>query len=549
MNLQILHGRRYLRLSDKNCIRLLPQGGARGDILDRKGKLIVGSRISYDVMVVSKDAVNFDATLLKVASITGIKTSDLIRTFKSNFVSSFSPTLLAGNIGVEKAIALGELKNSFPELLVYPNPVRYYPNGNLASHVTGYLSEIDRWRLTKLEDYGYNTKDIVGFGGVEERYDYYLRQEEGGISFEVDHKGKFMRMLGFKSPRNGRNVQLTIDSEIQKIVEDKLGNRKGCVIIMDPYSGEIVAMSSSPNFNPSYFIKKENSYLRNVFNDSDAPMINRAISGQYPAASIFKIIVAAVALETSKINSGTSFVCTGKTRIGNREFKCWNTHGNQDVISGLANSCDVFFYRTGLLTGAQAIHDYAVKLGLSKPTGIDLPYEEAGFVPDPIWKKISQLKSWFDGDTANLAIGQGDLMTTPIQMTKVMCFFANKGYLVNPYVVKSVDGIDISATHKKNIKIQLKKSTMDIINKGLREVVTLPSGTGNVLDSLTLPVSGKTGTAQVSGKQPHGWFVGYFPSNKPRLVICVFLENGSAGYYSCLVAKQIIQEMSEKGLI
>ncbi len=549
VNLQVIQGRIYKSLSDKNSIRLLPQSGARGKILDRQGNILVDSKLSYDAMILPQEANQPEKVLTEAAGILGVSPGDLKDAFKQGYVSSSVPITIAKNIDIKKAIALEELKDEIPGIIIQPKPVRHYPYARLAAHVIGYVNEIDRWRLTKLEDYGYKTKDIVGFGGVEEKYDYYLRQEEGGLSVEIDHRGRFVRLLGFKPPRNGKDLQLTLDLKIQKIADSKLAGRKGCVIIMDPYTGEIIAMASSPNFNPSVFVDKSNSFISSLFNNPDAPLINRAISAGYPAGSVFKVILATAALETKKINLSTTFLCQGSIFIGQQEFACWHTHGQQNLIEAITHSCNVFFYKTGLLLGASVIHDYAIKFGLSRPTSVELPYETGGFVPSPLWRKINKFKNWFDGDTVNLSIGQGDVLVTPLQLTRMMAVFANKGYLVTPYIVKAIDGQDISAYQRKAAYLSFKPSTIDYVRQGLRDVVLNPAGTGNVLSDLGVSVAGKTGTAQVTHGQPHAWFVGFFPFKNPKFVICVFLERGGPGYVSCVLAKQIIAGLISEGLI
>jgi penicillin-binding protein 2 len=411
------------------------------------------------------------------------------------------------------------------------------------------LGEIDRWRLTKLEDYGYKTKDIVGFGGVEEKYDYYLRDEEGGVSFQVDYRGRLVRTLGFKPPVNGRDIQLTLDIRAQKIAEDAIGGRKGAVIIMNPYTGEVIALASSPGFNPEAFVGKDSALVLKLFNDPASPLVNRAISGLYPAGSIFKLAVAIAALESKKINQHSSFFCQGSLTVGRQNFKCWDTHGQQNIISAIARSCNVFFYKIGLLAGAQAIHDYALKLGFSHPTGFDLPYEKQGFIPSPLLRKINTLKNWFDGDTANLSIGQGEVLVTPLQVARMMAIFANGGYLVTPYITKAIDGKDLSRYRKRPEKLNLKPETINIIRRGLKGTVSGQGGTGGVLSSVGITVAGKTGTAQAPPNQSHAWFSGFFPFKEPKFVICVLLENGGPGYNSCLIAKKIIEEMLAQGLI
>lgn len=549
LNLQLIQGRRFRELSNKNCIRLLTQAGARGRILDRRGQVIIGNRLSYDVLVLPQDEEQIEASFKKLSSVLNTSYDKLKDDFKKGYQSSSMPVNVARNIDAKKAIILEELKLDFPAIVIQPHPARDYPYNRLACHVIGYLNEIDHWRLSKLDDYGYKTKDIVGFGGIEEKYDYYLRQEEGALSVEVDHRGSFIRMLGFKPSKNGKDVQLTLDLKIQKIVEDNLADRTGSIIIMDPATGEIMAMASSPGFSPAAFVKKSGSYISRLFNSPYAPTLNRAISGVYPAGSVFKMVVASAALETGKINPDTTFVCNGSTRVGRQEFSCWNKHGPQNLLLALEHSCNVFFYKTGLLAGAQNLHDYALKLGLSRPTNIDLPYESSGFVPSPLWKRISRFKNWFDGDTANFSIGQGDLLVTPIQITRMAAVFANRGMLVRPYLVKAVDNHDISRYQRKITRAGLKKSTIDSINQGLRKAVSGTSGTGNILASLPVEVAGKTGTVQVPHGSPHAWFVGFFPYKNPKFVICVFLEHGSSGQVSCRLAKQIIEMMVKEDLI
>lgn len=547
--LDLLQGAKFRRLSDSNCIRLIAQSGARGNILDRNGEVIVDSRISYDLLILPQEPDQIDRILAGASRILGVEARELKAVFKKNYFSSSLPVTVAGDIDLKKAILLGEYKMEEPSIIIQPKPLRHYPYGALAAHVIGYVNEIDRWRLTKLEDYGYKTKDIVGFGGVEERYDYYLRQEEGGLSVEVNHRGRFMRVLGFESPRNGKDIQLTLDLKIQKIAEENLSGKKGSIVLMDPRSGEILAMANYPNFNPAFFVDKRAKLIAGLFNNSESPLVNRAISSSYPPASIFKLVVASAALELGKINFSTTFFCRGSTMVGSRRFACWDVHGQQDVIAAIAHSCDIFFYKTGLLLGAQNIHDYALKLGLGRSMGFELPYETGGFVPSPLWRKINKFQSWYDGDTANLSIGQGDCLVTPLQAVNMTAVFANGGYLTSPYIIKSVGGMDLAGKKKKLSRIPFKKGTFEILRRGMRAVVSDGKGTGNVLSGLRVSAAGKTGTAQVSRGSTHAWFVGFFPYEEPKYVICVFLENGGPGHAASVIAKQVIAEMDKQGLI
>jgi penicillin-binding protein 2 len=547
--MQIIQGGRFRDMSNKNCIRLIPQTGMRGNILDRNGVVMVGSVLSYDVVVLPQESTRIEQILAFLSRITGSSLADLRKNYRKNYLSPSMPVPVIRNIDRQKAATLEEMKLDIDSLIVQQTPVRYYPYGRLAAHVIGYLSEIDHWRLTKLQDYGYKTKDIVGFGGIEEKYDYYLRQEDGGLSVEVDHQGRFTRVLGFRPPLKGKDVQLTIDRRIQKIVEDALEDRKGAVVILDPNTGEVIACASGPGFDPSVFVTKSYSAIGSMFNDPAAPLMNRAITGTYPPGSVFKLVGAAAGLETNKITPSTTFYCPGSLRVGARQFKCWSTHGDQQLIPGIAHSCDVYFYKVGLALGGQTIHDYAIKFGMGKPTGIELPYESSGNVPNPFWKRMYKFQRWYDGDTANFVIGQGELLTSPLQLCRLMSVFANGGNLVSPYIIKAIDGQDVSAAHRKIAPMRLHQGTVKNVREGLREVVTDSSGTANVLASAPVSIAGKTGTAQTSDEKTHAWFSGFFPFDRPRYAICVFLERGGHGYSSVVLAKQVIESMAQEGLI
>lgn len=545
-NLQVINREKFRELSDKNCIRLIPQEGARGKILDRKGELVVGSKLIYDLMILPQDKIQAENTLKKVSELMVMNYKDLKNIFKKNSTVPFIPVVILSNIDMRKAIMLGELKADYNNIIIQPKPVRYYPCGRLASHILGYLNEIDNWRLMKLQDYGYKIKDIVGYGGIEEKFDYYLRQSKGALSVEVDYRSRFTRVLGFKSSQDGKDIQLSMDINIQKIAETSLSGINGSVILMDPYSGEIIAMANSPDFSPCAFTEGSVFSMNQL---KDSALLNKSISGLYPSASIFKLVSACAGLELGKINSSTAFFCQGSIEIGNRNFKCWSTHKEENLSGAIAHSCDVYFYKLGLMLGPQTIHDYALKFGLSKLTGIDFPYEASGVIPDPLWKRMHNFQSWYDGDTANLAIGQGYVLVTPIQIARFMAVFANGGMLVRPYIVQSVGGRDISKYQRSSSRIAIKENVINQVRQDLRGVVSAPDGTANVLSNLAVTVAGKTGTAEFSRGLTHGWFAGFFPYKNPKFVICVFIENNGSGHMAAALSKRIIEEMVKQNLI
>jgi penicillin-binding protein 2 len=547
--LQAVNGRKYALLSDSNRVRIIPQPGSRGNILDRGGAIIAGNHLSYNVSVIPRQVRNSDETLRKLSEFLGMPFEKIRSTYYARRGVSFLPVTVAPDIDKRKAILIEEEKFNLPGIIVEEVPERFYPYNKLACHLLGYLGEIDHWRLTKLKDYGYKTKDIVGYSGIEERYDYYLRQEEGGLQVEIDHRGNITRILGLRSPKDGKDVQLTIDLNIQKIIEESLGDRRGAVVLLDSYNGEVLGLASSPGFDPGSFLEKTEGKEK-IFTDPKSPLLNRCISGTYPLGSVFKVIVASGALENDKIDATTTFHCTGSIMIGKRSYECAHVHGDENLRQALVHSCNVFFYKTGLLLGPDKIYEWAVKYGLGKPTQIDLPSEDPGRVPNSFWSRLNKFKAWFDGDTANFAIGQGDLLVSPLQATVLMAAIANNGSLVKPYLVKSVDGKDISQYQRKISPISIHESTMHMIRKGLRGVVEDSDGTANVLSSVGVAVAGKTGTAQTrAGKSPHAWFAGFFPYENPKYTICVFLEYGGASVNACQVAKGIIEGMKAKGLL
>jgi len=545
-NMQVIQGANFKSLSDKNCMRLISQPGSRGRILDKHGNVIVGNSISYDLQILPQEKLELNKTLSAAAVVLNIGFEELISRYKKNYLAPFIPVTVAKNINTKKAIALGELKSDYNSIIIQPCSIRYYPNDGLASHVIGYLSQIDPWRLDKLDDYGYKVKDMVGFGGIEEKYDYYLRQIEGALSVEVDHRGKFIRVLGFRPAQDGKDIQLTLDINLQKIVEGALQDKNGAVIIMDPNTGEVLAMASTPGFSPAEFLADSNSSMKNI---SGSALMNKAISSVYASGSVFKLVSACAGLEKGKIDANTTYVCTKTMKVGNRDFACWARHEEENLALAIAHSCDIFFYKVGLLLGAQAIHDYALKFGFAKATGIDLPYESSGVIPDPLWKKMNKRQDWYDGDTANFVIGQGFTLVSAIQTVRFIAVFANKGTLVTPFLVKAIGGKDIRKSQIMLTSVAVKKNVLNQVRQDLKGVVNNPQGTANILEGLPVSVAGKTGTAQFGNNQTHGWFAGFFPFDNPSFAICALIEKNGTGAAASGLVKQIIEGMILEKLI
>jgi penicillin-binding protein 2 len=545
-SVQVVRGRSFYTLSLKNYIRLIPQEASRGRILDRNNNVIVDNILSFDAVVVPQELKDKKRVFKKLSAALGIEEENLYRIYDRLYANPFTPVVLAR--GISKATAIGleeeslELEGAHVEL----NVRRFYPFGPRAAHVLGYVGEIDRSRITRLKDYGYDIKDKVGYGGIEEVLDSYLRGQKGGQQVEVDNRGRQVRLLGYKPPLRGRDVQVTLDLELQQIADELLQGQKGAIVVMDARTGEILVMASSPAFDPNVFVeRKDKKALNYLLSSREAPLLNRAISGQFPLGSVFKVVTAAASYKAKKINPSLTYVCAGRLRVGDRYFKCWSEHGTQDFYQAMGHSCDVYFYRLGFTAGADMLTQTAHDFGLGALTGIDLPQEASGFIPGRMWKRLKFFDGWYDGDTANFSIGQGYVLVTPLQSARMMAMVANGGEAVVPHVTKAVDGVRVLPKESKEIKIS--PEALKLIRDSLRFPVALEDGTAHVLDIKGLEMCAKTGTAQVHGAGSHGWVAGFFPKDNARYAFCILLENVGSSHSACVLAKELFEQGAKRG--
>jgi len=540
---QIVRGNYYHDRSLKNCIRILSVNGKRGNILDRNQNTLAKDQISFDLCISPTELKEKEFVFKTLAQI--LKTDDkkLELLYKSRRTHPFYPVIIARDLDVKTLITIEEKRIFLPGVSIERNYKRIYPYQNEFCHITGYLGVIDKQNLIRLKDYGYKVRDMIGYSGVEEYFDIELRAEEGGNLIEVDSQGRIRRVLGFKEPIDGKDIELTIDSELQKICYEVLKDQKGIIIFMDPNNGEILALVSHPDFDPNIFVDEKNTKERDrLLNDKkNSPFLNRAIYGLYPLGSVFKLVVVAAALEENLIFPQKRFFCKGQLLIGDRNFRCWDKHSGENLIEAIVHSCNSYFFQLGLFIGPKPILKYALKLGLGRKTGIEFVSESKGFVPSLI------LKRWFLGDIANLSIGQGELLATPLQALSLISIFANGGKLVIPHILKSV-----YRQTTKNYSLQsvvLGDKTVSVIREALLKSVECPSGTAHRLKMKTISVAGKTGTAQVSGRKAHGWFVGFSPFKEPKYSFCILLENCGSSQYAVAKTKEILKKMKERGLL
>ena len=546
---QIIRGRYYFRLSKNNRIRVVPLEGGRGRIFDRNNVVIADNSVSYSVMVTPQEIQNQEKVFDFLSAVLKEDKALLIRRYQQKKFTPFAPVTIAEDISKEKAIVIEENKYLYPSIFVHEGFKRSYPLGEYAAHVVGYVDKINRSRMEKLKRYGYTPQSIIGYSGVEEYYDAYLKGGNGGQQVEVNSRGKQVRLLSLKEPTRGQDLTLTIDSRVQKMTHELLDGKQGVIVMMDMDNGEILALSSSPSFDPNYFLdSSKGRQLSKLFNDPAAPLLNRVTRSSLPPGSVFKAPLAVAGLDTKKINEGTTFDCTGYVELGGIKFGCTHIHGPQNLLESIAHSCNVYYYRLGKMLGPDVIHRYAAIFGFGKLTHIDLPHERAGNLPSRRQRMLSG-KRWYEGDTLNFAIGQGDLLATPMQLTKMMAIIAREGWEVQPHVIKTIGGKEVEK-YTFEQKVPIHPAVFQTVKKGLRATVKDYTGTAHVLDIPGLHVAGKTGTAQSSGnKEHHAWFAGYILSEKKNVAFCVLLEHGGSSQNACLIARQLLLSLQREQII
>ena len=539
---QIINGGYYRQRAQNNYVRLIPIPAIRGSIFDRNGNLLAYDRAIFNISVIPHQIKNKKDSLFKnLSEFTNRGLLSIKSNYQQNSKNPFSTVTIIKD--VDKITAL-RLKEKFKDqILISPKPQRYYPQDENSAHVLGYVKEATS-SYEKLKKYGYKPLERIGFSGIEQYYDAYLRGQDGGDLVEVDAGGQQVGFLGERRPKKGQDIHLTIDSRIQELGFAALGKKKGVVILMDSISGEIIALCSSPSFDPNSFIKGRN--VAGILNDKSSPLLNRATQASYPLGSTFKPLIALAALDEGKIKPTKPFLCEGGLRVGLTKFNCWETHGLQNLYQAITHSCNSYFYNLGLNLGPNALSTVAKRFGLDSLTGIDLPYEKKGFVPTPAWKKKSLKQNWFAGDTVNFSIGQGFIEATPLENMLAINVFASDGYMVKPRILKKVGNLPSGLPSKTYTRY--KKETLEEVKVSLRGVVREGDGTAALLKNLDFEISGKTGTAQTTGRS-HGWFIGYFPYKDSKYTICVFLENGISGYEALKVVDKFLKKISEEELL
>lgn len=531
--IQIIKHRDYQTLSESIRARVITHIASRGCIYDRYGQIMAESRVIYDLYLVPYQMKEPEKVFMVLQKI-GLKTDNLRNKINKKNYLPYEPLLLKSNLDIRAISYLEELGKELPGVVLSSRIVRNYPNRRIAAHVLGYVGEINKKELGYLRKYGYKLGDIIGMAGVEKYYDHYLKGINGGQPLEVDPLGNPIKELVAFEPIPGANLYLTIDLALQIKAEEIFANNKGGIIVLEVASGEVLAMVSKPDYDPNYFTDILTEQEWQEILKSDHPLHNRVLTG-YPPGSTFKIITLMTALQDKFFNKKQRFYCPGAFYLGKRKFDCWLTpgHGNLDLFQGFINSCNVVFYNLGLMLGPQKIAETAAGFGFGLSSNIDLPYEAKGLIPTERWKKRQYDLPWYPGDSLNMAIGQGYILVSPLQMALAASAIANEnGYIFKPYLARKIlspNGKVLLENNKElTAALPFLAENREILKNLMKDVVAV--GTGKRAQVQGFSVCGKTGTAEQGlNKKSHAWFVSFAPHAAPEIAMVVFVEEGGAG--------------------
>ncbi len=567
-NLQVLRGKYYYEASRKNKTRFYIVFPRRGNIYDREMNLLATDVPSFDLFITPyyffkgcRGDLDRCPTFRFLVDRLGVDAHELKKKLKRFKKRPFDQLLVKKGLTERELALVKEMGWMLEGVYVDPSWVRSYPYGPLFAHVVGYVGEATEEQVASGSRY---SGEFVGKTGLELEYDDVLRGVGGWEEWEVDARGHRLRLVSRSIPTKGRDIVTTLLLPLQRRVAELFKGKVGAAVALDPNTGEVLAMYSSPSYDPNLFPRGiPYRVWRRILNDPMHPLHNRAIRGLYPPGSVFKLVVATGGLTEGKISTSTKVFCPGGMRFGNRFYRCWKKqgHGWVDVYNAIVQSCDTFFYQLGLKMGNDLISKYAFMFGLGKKTGVDLPGEKAGVVPTKKWKRRVLHQPWYPGETLSYAIGQGYLLVTPLQLAVVASAFANSGYLVRPHLLKG------GAVYKRRLPVP--KWVINTVRRAMLGVVEDEKGTAHWHARIKgVKVAGKTGTAQVVSTEvekrykkghrivvrkyaEHAWFVAFAPYNRPVIAVAVVVEHGGHGASAAApIAREIIKEyLRYRGLL
>ena len=566
--LQIIKHHELSELADRNRIRIQRMPALRGLVYDVHHRPLVDTRPSFDAVMVPEDVPDLGQTVNRLERLLGEDgAAKKLEDAQEQGRPEFEPVTVDERLNWQQVVTLETHQLELPGVSLQVNPQRHYIYGPLGSHLLGYVGEVTIKDLARLPDY--RMGDEIGKFGLERSWEDTLRGGSGGQEIEVDAVGRRLRLLREIPEKPGDSVVMTIDFDLQRVAEDAIGNRAGALVALDPSTGYVLALASHPEFDPNVFTGGISSVQwRSLTTDPAHPLQDRATQGTYPPGSIFKIVDSIAALSERTLTPRTAYFCPGGMYFGGREYRCWRKrgHGTISVHRAIVESCDVFFYNVGQHLGVDRLAAWAHALGLGQKSGIELDNEKSGVIPSSQWKWRRYRERWYPAETLSVAIGQGYVAVTPLQLAELAAEIGNGGTLYQPQFVKEIDALDgtpvkvfppIIRSH-----VNIDPTVLDQVRSGMIGVVNAGDGTahGARLDGVT--VAGKTGTAQVIKEaqgvrvkenagpekyRDHGWFMAFAPVDHPRIAVACIIEHGGHGGSSAgPVVKAVMQEFFMK---
>jgi len=551
--LQIIDSDRYAQLAERNRVRSIPIIAPRGSMLDREGRVLVDNYPSFSVLLLRDAPGQAERLLPQIADGLGMTLDEMNQQIDAaRAMPKFQPIVIKPEASPSDIAFIESHRSDIPVLEMLMVHRRRYPHGDMLASAVGYVGEVSAEQV-EASDSKLKPGDIVGKAGLEREYNDTLMGTDGLRRMVVNSIGKEVGRLEQQDATPGKPIQLTIDYDLQAVADSYMADKEGAVVAMDGRTGEILAIVSRPTFDPNDFaIRIPASEWRSLNSDARTPLLNRAIQGQLAPGSVFKIVMATAMLESKALPANFTAFCPGHADFYGRTFHCWRPagHGIVDLHKAIVDSCDVFFYTIGQRLGIDRIHQYATGLGLGRRTGIDLPSEETGLIPSEEWVQRVFHHKWYAGETISVAIGQGAVTVTPVQLVRMIAAVATGGDLLQPHLLKNFS--------TKAERFPLAEDTVAQVTEGMYGVIN-EGGTGSSLKLQNIDFSGKSGTAQLmsydagsrlgkKGKETNGWFVGYAPRRNPEIVVAALIQGSSehGGTTAGPVVRDIVKAYYDK---